>query len=107
MRSGATLQDVNNNLPFWLFPKSQTQFKQITNSIPTPAAATLTEVLKFTVPAGFRFIFRGMRQTQYWHGRRSHLGSRIGGYPVDHRCKFTYRGSCSLRVCSPGSGEHG
>lgn len=62
MRSGATLQDDNNNLPFWLFPKSQTQFKQITNSIPTPAAATLTEVLTFTVPAGFRFIFRGMRQ---------------------------------------------
>ena len=62
MRSGATTQGAVNNLPFWLFPKAGTQFRQPSKSIPTPAAATLTQVLSYTVPAGFRFILRGIRQ---------------------------------------------
>ena len=62
MRNGAGLQQDSAVLPFWLFPKSNTQFVQKMASIPAPAAATPTQVLLLSVPPGFRFILRGIRQ---------------------------------------------
>jgi hypothetical protein len=57
------LQQDSPVLPFWLFPRANAELVQRVASIPTPAAATLTQVLQLAVPPGFRFILRGIRQS--------------------------------------------
>ncbi len=53
-----------DNWPFWwLKPHSNTQYRQPQKTIFAPAPATLTEVVSLTVPAGFVFILRAIRQT--------------------------------------------
>jgi len=48
----------------WLMPRSNTQYKQIVQSIAIPAiSATPTEVLEYTVPVGFRLVLRAILQT--------------------------------------------
>lgn len=50
---------------FWREPGPNTQYVQRVASIPTPAAATQTEVLTLLVPAGFKFILNAIRQNFY------------------------------------------
>jgi hypothetical protein len=78
----SNLQDAS--WPYWwVYPRIGTQFKQLVESIPTPAAATLTEVFEFTIPAGFVFILRGVRQTYQGTGFVDGSGSILWTLDVD------------------------
>ena len=57
---------VQQNIPpyWWLEPRSNTKCRQPVASVAIPAiSATPTEVLKFQVPAGFRFVLRAIMHT--------------------------------------------
>lgn len=62
MLGSAAVQD--NSWPFWwAVPRSNAQYVQRVASIPAPTVGVITEVVELTVPVGFRFILRAIRQS--------------------------------------------
>jgi hypothetical protein len=72
MLGSSALQD--NSWPYWwVVPRANTQYVQRVGSIVAPPNATITEVCRVEVPAGFCFILRGI-----FHS----FTTGIGGAPV-------------------------